>query len=188
MQLLRQAAVHLGIFLLAGYGLVFLDRWSANRDHDLLFYLAALAAVAGALVITHIAHEWGHFLGARVSASRYTVKAAPAALFFDFDYLENRPRQWLWMSAGGPLGNMALILALFLALPLNTLVQQLVLATATGQFVFVLVLELPVSRGIQAGGAPLDVLTTHFGQGLALFQRALLCGLAAGIVMMLLLQ
>ena len=49
-------------------------------------------------------------------------------------------------------------------------------AASIALLAYVLVIELPISRGIIAGRAPMEVLTTHFGQGKPLFRRAGIAG------------
>jgi len=144
--------------------------------------LVIALSIATGVVLSHVIHEWGHFLGAVLSRSAYTLKKKISPLFFDFDYVKNDPRQYLWMSVGGPLGNVLLISITLWLLPIETLAQQWLLATMMGQLVYVLVLEGPVSLGILAGKNPLEVLAKHFGQGKPLFQRSLLAGIASGLL------
>lgn len=133
-------------------------------------------------MLSHIVHEWGHFLGAVLSRSAYTLKKKISPLFFDFDYVKNNPRQYLWMSVGGQLGNVLLISITLWLIPIETLAQQWLLATMVGQWMYVLVLEGPVSLGILVGKNPLEVLGKHFGQGRPLFQRSLLAGVASALL------
>ena len=60
------------------------------------------------------------------------------------------------------------------------------LAAVAGQFVFVLMLELPVSIAVMAGRDPLQALQQHFGQGGPLFLRAGSGGLATAALVFLL--
>lgn len=145
------------------------------------FFVVMPLSIATGIVLSHLLHEWGHFTGAVLSRSAHTLKPKISPLFFDFDYLHNNARQYLWLSAGGPLGNLLLIASIVM-LPLQTLATQWLLATAIGQFVYVLVLEGPVTLSILRGGQPLDVLAKHFGQGKPLFRRSLWWGLAAGLL------
>lgn len=146
-----------------------------------------LLTVITGIVLSHVIHEWGHFFGALLSRSAYTLKKKISPLFFDFDYVKNNPRQYLWMSVGGPLGNVLLISITLLLLPIQSTGQQWLLATLLGKLVYVLVLEGPVSLGILAGKNPLEVLGKHFGQGKPLFQRSLLAGVASGLLVVALL-
>ena len=155
----------------------------------LWWYLQAASAfvviplsIATGVVLSHLIHEWGHFSGALLSQSRYTLKKKISPLFFDFDYVHNNARQYLWLSAGGPLGNVLLLILITAFCSLNHLAAQWLLATVIGQFIYVLVLEGPVTLGILRGGNPLDVLAKHFGQGKLLFQRSLAIGVVSGLL------
>lgn len=174
------------------------NQWSAMAAPSLLISgLTIGLSVATAIILSHLVHEWGHFIGALLSRSAYTLKPKISPLFFDFDYVKNVPRQYLCFSAGGPLGNVLLAAATTLLLLAGphlsnphlsnqpqglTTSQQWLLATMLGQLVYVLVLELPVSLGILAGKNPLEVLSTHFGQGAPLFQRSLLAGISSALL------
>jgi hypothetical protein len=159
------------------------NQWAATVAPSLLVSSVVIAlSVAAGVVLSHLIHEWGHFLGAVSSRSTYTLKKKISPLFFDFDYVKNNSRQYLWMSAGGPAGNVLLIALTTLLLPIDTVAQQWLLATMIGQLVYVLVLEGPVSLGILAGKNPVEVLATHFGQGTPLFQRSLLAGIGTALL------
>tara|TARA_R110002110_G_scaffold205066_7_gene417318 strand:+ start:475918 stop:476469 length:552 start_codon:yes stop_codon:yes gene_type:complete len=134
--------------------------------------VCAVWSFACGLALSHIIHEWGHYLGARISGSKLSIKKRMAPLFFDFDYSANNARQYLYLSIGGLLGNIVLLLALLLWMPLTSLASVSLLAAVLGQLIYVLILELPISLGILAGRDPLTVLSQHFGQGRPLFARA----------------
>lgn len=148
-----------------------------------LFAAAAAAFVSG-LGLSHIVHEWGHYLGAVGAGAAVDIKARIAPLFFDFDFSKNSSAQFLAMSLCGLAGNMLLLaVALWWAAPPGPVVSSL-LAAVMGQFVFVLILELPVSVGVLRGGGPWEVLGSHFGQGAPLFLGALVAG--AGVAALVL--
>ena len=54
-------------------------------------------------------------------------------------------------------------------------------STAVAVAVFVAVLEFPVIARTRAGEEPLTVLAEHFGQGPALFDRAIKTAVASGL-------
>lgn len=181
--LLRQMLAHGTIALLLAYTVFYLharEMTGASR------YLAAAWAFACGFALSHIIHEWGHFLGAVTSRSALTIKPRIHPLFFDFDYPANRQQQFLSLSIGGLLGNIALLVALLLMNTQHSLVLTALLAAVTGQLVYVLILELPVSLGVLAGQKPLEVLAAHFGQGRPLFVRATAGGAVAAAVVLLL--
>jgi hypothetical protein len=181
----RQGLAHGALALLLVCSLLYLhDAEMAGMAGPAIYLAAAWAFLCG-LALSHITHEWGHFLGARTFRSRLTIKPRVHPLFFDFDYLANRPPQFLALSLGGLLGNLALMLVLLVTGD-HSLVLTSLLAAVIGQFVYVLVLELPVSLGVMAGRDPLEVLGTHFAQGRPLFLRATLAGITTAVLVFLL--
>lgn len=159
------------------------NQWHATTAPSLFgSSVIILLTIGTGIILSHLIHEWGHFLGAVLSRSTYTLKKKISPLFFDFDYVKNNPRQYLWMSVGGPLGNVLLISITLLLLPIENTGQQWLLATLLGKLVYVLVLEGPVSLGILVGKNPLEVLGKHFGQGTPLFQRSFLAGIITGLL------
>lgn len=160
------------------------DQWYMTTPSLLGNSMVILLTVVTGIVLSHVIHEWGHFFGAVLSRSAYTLKKKISPLFFDFDYLKNSPRQYLWMSVGGPLGNVLLISMTLLLLPIQSTGQQWLLATLLGKLVYVLVLEGPVSLGILAGKNPIEVLGKHFGRGRPLFQRSLLAGISTALLVL----
>ena len=180
-----QALAHAGVFALLVYGLIALNSWENAGNQGFLIYLAALGAFLSGLALSHIVHEWGHFMGAIITGSRLTIKPKIFPLFFDFDYAANRPGQFLVMSLGGLLGNFLLLLVLVFYIAPTTLVLTTCLAAVAGQLLYVLILELPVSLGTLAGREPLAALEAHFGQGGPLFLRATLMGLGAAALVLL---
>ena len=186
MRLVIQILTHAAAGAVALWLLDAMMRLEAGGAGVLALALACLAAVLLGAILSHLFHEWGHFLGALLGRSPLTLKARPAPLFFDVDYEQVQPRQFLWLSWGGPLGNVLLIAVLSTGLPSASLVYISAWAASVAMFAYVLVLEGPISRGILAGGPPLRVLTEHFGQGVSLFKRAGLVGLSVLLASLLL--
>jgi membrane-associated protease RseP (regulator of RpoE activity) len=61
----------------------------------------ALLGIA-AFVVAHLAHEWGHLLGARLTRSRVAPPATLTSPFlFSFDSTRNSQRQFVIMSLSG---------------------------------------------------------------------------------------
>ena len=185
--MVRQGLAHGALALLLVCSLLYLHAAEMAGSRGPTLYLAAAWAFLCGLALSHIIHEWGHFLGALTFRSRLTIKPRVHPLFFDFDYLANRPAQFLALSLGGLLGNLALLLVL-LGTGDHSLVFTSLLAAVIGQFAYVLVLELPVSLGVIAGRDPLEMLGTHFAQGRPLFLRATLAGIAAAVLVFLFYQ
>lgn len=174
-QLALQALAHGLVALLLAVILLALD--SAATKGAALYLGVAWAFMTG-LALSHIVHEWCHFLGAVIAAAQLTLRPRIHPLFFDFEFSANQPRQFLYMSFGGLLGNVLLLITAVVFAASKTPIMTGFLAAVAGQFVFVLILELPVSLGVLNGRDPLESLTRHFGQGGPLFLRAA----AAGVV------
>jgi hypothetical protein len=117
-----------------------------------------IAIVAGFLtaVAGYLAHEWGHFFGARAGGSVIRLPSSPAAIFlFNFDSDRNTREQFLLMSCGGFLAS-ALVIALFLAiLPLPALASLVALGLTGAGVVATAILEVPpFVRVLQGGPIP----------------------------------
>lgn len=165
-------ATHCLAGLLLAAAALALGRWEAAGGSGPALWLACIGAVLIGAGFSHLIHEWGHYLGVLASGAGHTLRSRPSPLFFDFDYEGSSASQYLWVSAGGPLGNALLVLLLSAGLPSTSLIYLSLWATALGMLAYVVVLEGPISRAIIAGGVPMEVVTRHFGQGLPLFRRA----------------
>lgn len=183
--LFTQGLAHWSVVGLIVLTLVVLDQREVDGGAAAPRYLLVGWGLLCGLLLSHILHEWGHYLGAACAGAAAPVRARLHPLFFDFDFARNTPRQFLWMSAGGLLGNLSLLL-LVLTLSTAPLLGAGLLAAVAGQLVFVLVLELPVSLAVRAGGDPLESLSGHFQQGGPLFLRAGLAGLGTAAAILLL--
>ena len=102
----RQGLAHGALALLLVCSLLYLHAAETTGSKGVALYLAAAWAFICGLALSHIIHEWGHFLGAVTSRSTLTIKPRVHPLFFDFDYLANRPSQFLALSLGGLLGTL----------------------------------------------------------------------------------
>lgn len=125
---------------------------------------AALSLVDGVLVgffATGLVHEWGHFLGGRLSGGCLPLKPATAFLpLFDFDYRRNTQHQFRMMSVGGNLAHWLAIAVLVFGLPLATIGQTVLASSAIGFGVFASSIELPVIWRAYQGWSGTDALAT----------------------------
>lgn len=183
--LIKQFLVHLAVAVLLITSVWFIDQSQASEQTTWTRLLSILWCIIVALALSHIVHEWCHFLGAAIARASVVIKRRVHPLFFDFDFPSNNSNQFLWLSLGGLAGNV-LLLASLLSIHFNSsIVASSLLASALGQFVFVLVLELPVSLRVLAGETPLNALTAHFSQGAPLFAKALVLGITTGLIVAL---
>ena len=187
-QLLKKQAAYHGVALVSAIALwAAADSWVQISGLAAASGFAVLASIVFGIAVSHIVHEWSHYLGACLTGAVSNIKPAPDFLFFDFDYVANSRRQFLWMSIGGSAGNYGLIVLVMLLIPMDTAGRAMLLATVAAMAVYVAVLELAVIRRVRRGEEPLSVLADHFGQGAALFNRATRCAVIAGVLLWLLL-
>ncbi len=120
--------------------------WAATSGLVIAHIVALGNALFAGIIASAIAHEWGHFAGARLAGAISPVMKKPARLYFmfEFDMQANTTDQFVWLSLGGILANWFLALALLALVPLNTLAGPLLVAVAVAQAVNVSVFEVPV--------------------------------------------
>ena len=115
----------------------------------------SLLAGGLATLCGYLAHEWGHFAGARLGGSVVHLPSSPLSGFlFRFDSDRNRREQFLAMSLGGFVASAAVV-ALFVAvLPRDALAGQVALGLTLLGVLAPAVLELPPAWRV-ARGAPI---------------------------------
>ena len=137
------------------------ESWASLTD---LGFATVLAMVDGLLVgaaTAAICHEWGHFAGARLSGGHSPLK--PVGQFFpvfDFDYQNNDARSFHWMSIGGNVGDISVVLLFLFALPMTSLGSNALVAGAVGFAVFAGAIEFPVIRKARSGMTGIEALST----------------------------
>jgi hypothetical protein len=127
--------------------------------------IARLLSVVDGLLVgaatAALLHEWGHFVGARLAGGHAPLKPIRGFLpIFDFDYENNDARAFEWMSVGGNLGDIGVVLIFFLALPLESAGNAALVAGAFGFAVFAGGIEFPVIRKARAGMSGIEALGT----------------------------
>ena len=112
--------------------------------------IALIASLGSSLIagfaLASMAHEWGHFSGARLAGAVSPVLPNPVRMFFmfNFDMKANSNDQFLSMSIGGPTANWLLVLLTAILIPIGTPQGALLMATVTGIAVNVSLFEVPV--------------------------------------------
>jgi hypothetical protein len=115
--------------------------------------LVALLAGALTALCGYLAHEWGHFVGARLSHSVvHLPKSARSLFLFRFDVRCNDRAQFLAMSTGGFVASTLVILLLLLVLPRPTLAGGVALTLVGLGVVATAVLEIPTFWRVLHGG------------------------------------
>ena len=144
----KHAAFVLGSLTLWGVS----DYWAAESELILALGLALINSVVAGTIIASILHEWGHFLGARLSGSNSPLlEKTFSFFFFNFKDEGNTKSQFLQMSLGGPLANWSLVIGVFFLLPLETWSQILLIATMLSIAVSVSIFEVPIMLRLKDG-------------------------------------
>jgi len=172
--------------LLAFLGSVILfaaaDSWVTVTSLGIAEGFAILAAIIAGYGIATLGHEWGHYLGAVLSGAKAPLKAEPAVLAYDFDIKNNSNEQFLAMSLGGTLGNIAVILLIWLTIPLDAPHRMALLASSIAAMAFVGTLEWPVIKHAKANKDPMAALVHGFGGGLPTFRKAIIVAVVVGLL------
>lgn len=131
------------------------DSWARTTELGLAQCVVIVVGMLGGAALAAMAHEWGHFIGARLAGSHAPIKAIAAfPQVFDFDYEHNSSKSFLWMSYGGSLGNWGMALFLAFALPLGmTYGPDALVSGAVAFSVFTAFVEFPVMARARAGMA-----------------------------------
>jgi hypothetical protein len=152
---LRHSAIVLAALTLWGAA----DAWALSSGWLLAETVAILNAIFAGTVIAYIAHEWGHFTGARISGAVSPVLKEPVSFFmFNFKDELNTQGQFLSMSVGGPFANWSLFVLMFVLLPLNTWSQAMFLATTFAIAISVSVFEFPIINRVMYGDNPAETI------------------------------
>jgi hypothetical protein len=157
------------------------DAWHATTGLSAAALLSVLdgLAVGGALGL--LAHEWGHFAGARWGGGiAPTTKITQLFPIFLLDMQRSPERAFRAMSVGGNVAHWSLVAALFLWVPLDAPGR---VALACGAFSFAFgasLTEVPVIRRSFAGASPVESFQGLTG---AKLRRDRWIGIAAGALL-----
>lgn len=179
-----------GWHLAAGMGAIgvwaALDSWSLITELPAAVGLSVLASVLVGIGLSHLFHEWGHLLGARLSGARSPMRDRPDFLVFDFDYRNNTGSQFLTCGVAGSAGNLLLVLLVLVAIPLDSPGRAMLLASVVGMAVYIALLEWPALAHMYRHGDPIAALTHGFGRP-GVFSRANWGGALSAFLLWLLL-
>lgn len=155
------------------------DAAYAVMGSGLVGAISVLDAFLAALAVGYIAHEWGHFAGARLSGGVAPANGWKDLQLFRFDFEKSQPIHFQWMSVGGNLTPWLLTGLIAASIPLDTPGRTFLFAVALAGAVFVNITELPVLWMTLKGADPLTALKTLRGpvlmrNGLAALGLALL--------------
>ena len=123
--------------------------------------LSAADGIFVGYIVAAIAHEWGHYLGARASGAQ-TTRTLPRNLTnlvrFNFDFGSNSRTQFHSMSFGGWIGHWAVLLLVFVTLPMDTLGRAALVSSLFGFAIFATFVETGVLRKTFRGAEPAQAL------------------------------
>ncbi len=157
---LKSVAIRHGAYVLAALTLWgAADAWASATGWLLAEVVALLNAIFAGTAVASLAHEWGHFAGARISGAVSPVAKEPKSFFmFTFKDELNTQGQFISMSVGGPAANWSLVVLLYFLLPLETWPQALLLATTFAIAISVSVFEVPVINRVLYGEDPKETV------------------------------
>jgi hypothetical protein len=157
------------------------DAWYAATGLGAAALLAVLDGVAAGFALNLLAHEWGHFAGARWGGGiAPTTKLTQLFPIFVLDMQKSPVRAFQAMSVGGNLAHWSAVALLFVWVPLDT-PGRVALACSAFAFAFGASLtEFPVIRRSFAGASPVE---SFKGLTRAKLRRDRWIGIAAGALL-----
>jgi len=159
------------------------DTWAATTGLGFAALLSVLDGLAVGVVLGVLAHEWGHFAGARWSGGiAPTQPITPFFPIFKLDMDASSAHAFRAMSVGGNLGHWLAVLILATCLPLDTAGRAALLSGAFGFAVFASTTELPIIRRAYAGASPAESFKGLSGE---LLRRNRWIGAGAGLLLFL---
>jgi hypothetical protein len=157
------------------------DAWYAATGLGFAGLLSFLDGAVVGVVLGTLAHEWGHFAGARLSGGIAPTRGIRSLFpIFDLDLVKSDPSAFRAMSVGGNVAHWAVALAVLLFLPLDTPGRAALLAGSFGFAVSASTTELPIIRRAYSGATPVESFQGLTKQKL---QRDRWIGAAAGVVL-----
>ena len=157
------------------------DAWHAVSGLGLAAVLSVLDAVVVGVVLGSLAHEWGHFAGARLSGGIAPTRGIRSLFpIFDLDLQKSDPSVFRAMSVGGNLGHWAVVVAVLAFLPLDGPARVALLASTFGFAVSASTTEFPIIGRAFSGASPVESFRGLTG---AKLRRDRWIGAAAGVLL-----
>jgi hypothetical protein len=153
--ILRDVAIGAGLLsLFAGA-----EGWATVSPLKLASLLSVVDGLLVGVATAALVHEWGHFVGARLGGGHAPLKPLKQILpLYDFDYANDDGRGFLWMSYGGNIAHVALVL-IYLAFAWTGSVGTVALVSgAFGFAVFSSMVEIPVIQQARRGVPGMEAL------------------------------
>jgi len=160
------------------------DAWAGVSGLALAKLLAFVDGAVVGVVLGSLAHEWGHFGGARLSGGIAPTRDIRSLFpIFDLDLVRSDPRAFRAMSVGGNVAHWAVPLAVVLFVPLDTAGRAALLAGSFGFAVSASATELPIIQRAFSGASPVESFRGLSGDKI---RRDRWIGAAAGLLLFVL--
>jgi len=174
---LRDGAIALAALTLWGAA----DSWFASTG----LFLAGLVSVGNGVFagvgLAFLAHEWGHFAGARLTGGiAPTTRITRFLPIFHLDLHQSDPAAFRAMSVGGNLAHWLAVFSLAALVPLDSPGRVALVSAVFGFAVFATTTELPIIRRAYAGVEPVACFE---GLDREKLRRNQWIGAAAGLVL-----
>ena len=176
--LIRDGAAVVGMLALWGGA----EAWAATTGLALALVTAVGASLVAGWSIAGLAHEWGHYAGAKLARAAAPRVKLPGLSFFryNFDLEKNSVRQFSAMSIGGNLAHWAAVVAAILLIPMTTLAQTTFVSSTVAFAVFASVIEFPIIARTASGRVRPVAAFAHLDQ--AFLRRHYVIGGIGGLL------
>lgn len=159
------------------------DAWYATTGLGFAYLLSGIDGAVVGWVLCSMAHEWGHFAGARFAGGVAPTKEISSFFpIFILDMDRSDDRAFRWMSIGGNLGHWLVVLILGFSIPLDTVGRMTLFAGSFAFAVSASTTEFPIIQRILDGASPKQSFEGLTGEKL---KRNRWIGIAAGVVLFL---
>lgn len=173
----RDGAIALAALSLFGAA----DAWQVATGLGIASALSFADAIAVGIVLGTLAHEWGHFAGARWSGGIAPTRDVRTLFpIFDLDLQKSDPAAFRAMSVGGNVAHWAVVLAVLAFLPLDSPGRIALLASTFGFAVSASTTEFPIIGRAFRGASPVESFAGLTGDKL---RRDRWIGAAAGLAL-----
>ncbi len=157
------------------------DAWHVTSGLGFATVLSVVVGIVVGVSLGSLAHEWGHFAGARWSGGIAPTKPITSLFpIFNLDLVRSGDGPFRAMSIGGNVAHWLVVVVLALALPLDAPGRVALVSAAFGFAVFASTTELPVIRRSYAGATPIESFRGLTGEVL---KRNQWIGAAAGLAL-----
>jgi hypothetical protein len=157
------------------------DTWFATTSLFLAGLVSVLNGVLAGIALASLAHEWGHFGGARLSGGiAPTTKLTRFFPLFHLDMEKSDPSAFRSMSVAGNVAHWLAVIVLVAMIPLDTPGRVALVSAVFGFAIFASTTEFPIIRLAYSG---VDPKACFKGLSREKLRRNQWIGVAAGLVL-----